>query len=110
MKSGFVVVFYRSDENFDTTGTDTTPVTIPVNTPDKDIRSKFVSLCLNAPQTREQLMQACGMKYCYTYEEKVQPKNIPVFFRMYQLNFTVGDEFVYKKYWNMYSNHFIEDI
>ncbi|MFQ8943440.1 MAG: Fic family protein, partial [Christensenellaceae bacterium] len=62
LKSGFVVVFYRSDENFDTTGTDTTPVTIPVNTPDKDIRSKIVSLCLNAPQTREQLMQACGMK------------------------------------------------
>mgnify|MGYP007090045206 FL=1 len=62
LKSGFVVVFYRSDENFDTTGTDTTPVTIPVNTPDKDIRSKIVSLCLNAPQTREQLMQDCGMK------------------------------------------------
>lgn len=37
-------------------------VSIPVNTPDKDIRSKIVSLCLNAPQTREQLMQACGMK------------------------------------------------
>lgn len=56
------------------------------------------------------VMQACGMKYCYTYEEQVQPKNIPVFFRMYQLNFTAGDEFVYKKYWNMYSNHFVETI
>lgn len=27
------------------------------------------------------------MKYCYTYEEQWQQKNIPVFFRMYQLNF-----------------------
>ena len=62
MKSGFVVVFYRTieDENDNLGGT--TPVTMPVNTPDKDIQSKIVSLCLNAPQTREQLMQACGMK------------------------------------------------
>ena len=56
------------------------------------------------------VMQACGMKYCYTYEELWQPKNFPVFFRMYQLNLNVGDEFVYKNYWNMYSNHFVEDI
>lgn len=56
------------------------------------------------------VMQACGMKYCYTYEERVQPKNIPVFFRMYQLNFTASDDFVYKKYWNMYSNHFVENL
>lgn len=54
------------------------------------------------------VMQACGMKYQYTYEEQWQPKNFPVFFRMYQLNFDISEDFVYKKYWDMYPNHFIE--
>ncbi len=27
---------------------------------------------------------------------------------MYQLNFD-GSDFVYRKYWNMYENHFIEE-
>ena len=31
-------------------------------------------------------MQNLGMKYQYTYEELWQPKNMPVVFRMYQLN------------------------
>ena len=53
-------------------------------------------------------MRKVGMKYCYSYEEQWQPKNFPVIFRMYQLNFNGNDNFVYKKYWNMYSNHFIE--
>lgn len=52
------------------------------------------------------IMQKIGMKYCYTYEEQWQPKNFPVFFRMYQLNFDGNDDFVYMKYWNMYKNHF----
>lgn len=52
-------------------------------------------------------MQNIGMKYCYSYEEQWQPKNFPVIFRMYQLNFD-DDQFVYKKYWNESSNHFIE--
>lgn len=56
------------------------------------------------------VMKKIGMKYKYSYEEQVQPKNELVVFRMYQLNFTVSDEFVYKKYWNMYSNHFVEEI
>lgn len=56
------------------------------------------------------VMQACGMKYCYTYEEQWQPKNITVYFRMYQLNLNCNKDFVYKKYWNMYKNHFIEEI
>lgn len=57
-----MVVFYRTieDENDNLGGT--APVTVPVNTPDKDIQSKIVSLCLDAHQMREQLMQACGMK------------------------------------------------
>lgn len=54
-----------------------------------------------------QVMQNIGMKYCYSYEEQWQPKNFPVIFRMYQLNFD-DDQFIYKKYWNESSNHFIE--
>jgi RimJ/RimL family protein N-acetyltransferase len=55
------------------------------------------------------VMKACGMKYCYTYEEQWQPKDFPVFFRMYQLNFDGNEDFVYRKYWNMYENHFVEE-
>lgn len=56
------------------------------------------------------VMKRLGMKYCYSYEEQWQPKNMTVIFRMYQLNFDNNDDFVYKKYWNMYSHHFIEEF
>lgn len=56
------------------------------------------------------VMQKLGMKYCYSYKEYWQPKNIPVLFRIYQLNFDGNEAFVYKKYWNMYPNHFIENL
>lgn len=56
------------------------------------------------------VMQNVGMKYCYSYEEQWQPKNIPVIFRMYQLNFDGNDDFVYRKYWDMYDRHFIEEL
>ncbi len=56
------------------------------------------------------VMQRAGMKYCYSYEEQWQPKDFPVIFRMYQLNFDGNEEFVYKKYWNESANHFIEQI
>ena len=56
------------------------------------------------------VMQACGMKYRYTYEEQWQPKDFPVFFRMYQLNFNGNEDFVYKKYWDTYENHFVEEV
>ena len=56
------------------------------------------------------VMQRAGMKYCYSYEEQWLPKNFPVIFRMYQLNFDGNEEFVYKKYWNESANHFIEQI
>lgn len=36
-------------------------------------------------------------------------RKISVFFRMYQLNFDGNKDFVYKKYWNMYTNHFIKN-
>lgn len=56
------------------------------------------------------VMRACGMKYCYTYEEQWQPKDFPVFFRMYQLNFDGNEDFVYKKYWDKYDHHFVEEL
>lgn len=55
------------------------------------------------------VMQACGMKYCYTYEEQWKPKNFPVFFRMFQLNFDGNEDRVYRKYWDESENHFVEN-
>ena len=54
------------------------------------------------------VMHNLGMKYCYSYEEQWQPKNFPVIFRMYQLNLNGNDDFVYKRYWDMSGNHFVE--
>ena len=56
------------------------------------------------------VMRKIGMTYCYSYEEQWQPKDFPVIFRMYQLNFEGDPSFVYKGYWNTYSNHFVEDL
>lgn len=56
------------------------------------------------------VMQALGMEYKYSYEELWQPKNFLVTFRMYQLNFDDNQKRVYKKYWDMYPNHFIEQF
>lgn len=50
------------------------------------------------------------MEYKYSYEELWQPKNFLVTFRMYQLNFDDNQKRVYKKYWDMYPNHFIEQF
>ncbi|MCR1933179.1 GNAT family N-acetyltransferase [Clostridium tepidum] len=54
------------------------------------------------------VMQQLGMKYCYSYREQWQSKNILVTFRMYQLNFDGQENRVYKKYWDLYDEHFIE--
>lgn len=56
------------------------------------------------------VMKKVGMKYCYSYEELWHPKGFFVTFRMYQLNFDGHDDFVHKKYWDMYENHFVEKI
>lgn len=56
------------------------------------------------------VMRKIGMTYCYSYEEQWQPKNIPVTFRMYQLNLDGQKDRVYRKYWERYPVHFIEDI
>lgn len=54
------------------------------------------------------VMKKIGMIYRYSYEERVQPKNQLVTFRMYQLNFTEPEDFIYMEYWNNYPVHFIE--
>lgn len=54
------------------------------------------------------VMQQIGMKYCYSYQEQWQPKNLLVTFRMYQLNLDGQEDRVYQKYWNLYDTHFIE--
>ncbi len=56
------------------------------------------------------VMQKVGMTYQYSYEEQWQPKNFPVIFRMYQLNFEGKNNFVYRKYWNESENHFVEQF
>ncbi len=55
------------------------------------------------------VMKKLGMDYKYSYVEQWQPKNIPVTFRMYQLNFDAQD-LTYWGYWNKYDQHFIEEI
>lgn len=64
---------------------------------------------INNPRSGS-VMKQVGMKYQYSYEEQWQPKNLPVTFRMYQLNFDENNASVYKKYWNNSSVHFIESI
>ena len=56
------------------------------------------------------VMKKLGMKYCYSYEEQWQPKDILVIFRMYQLNFYGTVDFVYKKYWDHSEDHVIEEL
>lgn len=53
------------------------------------------------------VMKQLGMKYQYSYQEQWQPKNIPVTFRMYQLNFD-NNISVFKKYWDKAAVHFVE--
>ena len=55
------------------------------------------------------VMKQLGMSYKYSYEERWQPKDILVIFRMYQLNFDGQDDRVYKEYWDKYEVHFIEE-
>ena len=44
------------------------------------------------------VMEHLGMRYGYSYFEQWQPKDIPVIFRMYQLNFTAGKTWLYDGY------------
>lgn len=54
------------------------------------------------------VMRNVGMTYRYSYEEQWQPKNIPVTFRMYQLNLDGNEERVYRTYWDHSTVHFVE--
>lgn len=56
------------------------------------------------------VMRALGMRYQYTYREQWQPKDIPVTFRLYQLNLDGNEERVYWKYWERYAVHYMEEI
>ena len=62
---------------------------------------------VNNPRSGE-VMKKLGMAYKYSYLEQWQPKNIPVTFRMYQLNFDGRADRTYMGYWNQYETHFIE--
>lgn len=56
------------------------------------------------------VMRALGMRYQYTYREQWHPKDIPVTFRLYQLNLDGNETRVYWKYWERYAVHYIEDL
>ncbi len=55
------------------------------------------------------VMRGVGMKYCYSYEEQWQPKDILVTFRMYQLNLDGNESRVYRGYWDNSAVHFVEE-
>ena len=56
------------------------------------------------------VMEHIGMTYRYSYVEQWQPKDVTVTFRLYQINFQgdPGDE--YRKYRELYPEHFVETI
>lgn len=56
-----------------------------------------------------EVMKKLGMKYQYSCEEQWQPKDLLVTFRMYQLNLDGDESRVFKKYWDMYEVHFVEN-
>lgn len=64
---------------------------------------------INNPRSGN-VMKALGMRYQYTYQEQWQPKDIPVTFRLYQLNLDGSEKRVYWKYWEQYADHYIEKI
>ena len=54
------------------------------------------------------VMRRIGMKYCYSYEEQWQPKDIHVVFRMYQINLD-GKDRVFRNYWDRAKVRFVEE-
>lgn len=53
------------------------------------------------------VMKQLGMTYRYSFQERVQPKNQQVTFRLYQLNLTAPPDFIYPNYRERFP-HFIE--
>jgi RimJ/RimL family protein N-acetyltransferase len=64
---------------------------------------------VNNPRSGD-VMEKLGMVYKYSYVEQWQPKDIPVTFRLYQLNFDGNDQRTYSAYWDKSEKHFIEEI
>lgn len=62
---------------------------------------------INNPRSGN-VLKKLGMKYCYSYTEQWMPKNIPVTFRLYQLNFDGQRNRVFQKY-RLRCPNFIED-
>lgn len=56
-----------------------------------------------------ELMKGLGMNYQYTYEEQWHHMDLPVTFRMYQLNFDNESIRRYDKYWIISKVHYVED-
>lgn len=56
------------------------------------------------------VMERMGMQYQYSYEERWMPKDIPVIFRMYQLNLDGKAGRVYQMYWEKSAVHFVEPL
>lgn len=56
------------------------------------------------------VMQKLHMRYQYSYEEFWEPKAFLVVFRLYQINFTVPEDYVYGDYRERYPHHFTETI
>ena len=54
------------------------------------------------------VMQNLGMQYQYSYEVLVQPKNVLVTFRLYQLNLDGDSGRVYREYWDASAVHYVE--
>lgn len=54
------------------------------------------------------VMQKLGMRYAYSYEERWQPKDLLVTFRLYQLNLDGRPHPLYRTYWHQYPVHCIE--
>lgn len=55
------------------------------------------------------VMRSLGMTYRYSYVERWQPKDVPVTFRMYQLNFDGNGKRLYSAYWEQSEEHFVEE-
>ncbi len=54
------------------------------------------------------VLKKANFVYKYSYNEMREPKHFLVTFRMYQLNLNIDSDYIYRKYWNKYEDHFIE--
>ena len=61
---------------------------------------------INNPKSGK-VMKRLGMRYCYSYREQWQPKNISVVFRMFQLNLKENTP-VYEEYKRLSPEWFVE--